>query len=271
MSAVAVERTTAARYWWLIALTTAPAALTALGLVALEVWRSVEPRSSLFAPPLTYTLADAIEQHELEQAYGFIRAGQDPNELIGVRHPVITGGEPELMSPLLWAAAVGDREAVLMLLGAGARMDRPVDRLAPCVAEALGHVELADALRRYTPTAGSCRELNPAQAPLLALLAPGGAIRSANGHFHLIYQHDGNLVLYDRRTRAPLWATNTERTSAGRTLLHDDGNLVVYDAEGQPRWSSGTAGHHHAVLILHDDGNAAIHASDGRRVWECCR
>jgi len=76
----------------LAALVAAPAVIVALGLVGLEVWRSVWPRASLFAPPFASSLAEAIATGNLQHAYEYVRAGQDPNQRIAVRHPVLTPG-----------------------------------------------------------------------------------------------------------------------------------------------------------------------------------
>ena len=126
-----------------------PALLTAIGLGALEVWRVRKPESPLFATPFVYSLADAIERDDVRRAYEFIRAGHSPSDAIAVRHPVLTGGRTLLVSPLVWAAAMNSRQIALMLLGFGARIDRPTDSQAACLAEALGHAEMAGLLRDY--------------------------------------------------------------------------------------------------------------------------
>ena len=110
------------------------------------------PESQPAVTPFAYSLADAIERDDVQRAYTFIRGGQDPNDLIAVRHPVLTEGREVLASPLLWAVATNSRQSVLMLFGFGARMDRPADRRAPCLAEALGHSEMAELVRRYGGT-----------------------------------------------------------------------------------------------------------------------
>lgn len=151
----------------------APTMLTALGLSAMEGWRFHQPSSQLFVTPFVYSLADAIERDDVQRAYEFIRAGQDPNDLIAARHPVLTGGRSVLVSPLLWAVAMNSRESALMLLGFGARMDRVPDSRAACLAEALGNTEIARLLRLYgdAPSPDACPERQTSEAPLLAFLA----------------------------------------------------------------------------------------------------
>lgn len=151
-----------------------PTMLTALGIVAIESWRVYQPRSPLFAPPFVFSLADAIERGELPQAYEFLRSSRDPGALIQVHHPVLTGGQPLAVSPLLWAVATGNRDAVQMLLGLGARMDRGPDRKAACLADALGNDDLAEVLRTYgAPPHAPCPATEVGHPPILPLVARG--------------------------------------------------------------------------------------------------
>ncbi|MGH2400034.1 MAG: hypothetical protein ACRDF6_09315 [bacterium] len=151
-----------------------PTLVLALGLCATEAWRIVRPQSPLFATPLLYySFGDAIAAGDVWQAYQFIRSGQDPNELIAVRHPALTGGQWVFVSPLVWATATQNTQAVQMLLGFGARMERAADRRAVCLAQALGNEEIARVLRAHDggrPTEG-CGDLELDEAPLLRLLA----------------------------------------------------------------------------------------------------
>lgn len=156
----------------LAVLMAAPAVVVALGLVGIEAWRSIRPRSSLFAQPFAYSLADAIATGNVPHAYAYIRAGQDPNAPMAVRHPGLTEGRWVLASPLLWSVAVGNTEAVKMLLGYGARMDRAANQQAACLAEALDKRDIARLLRthsRLQPT-GECRQVERDRAPLLRMI-----------------------------------------------------------------------------------------------------
>ena len=98
------------------------------------------------------------------------------------------------------------------------------------------------------------------------VLDPGQSISSHDGRFALVYQADGNLVLYNR-DGAPVWHTGTYGSAAGRVLMQLDGNLVVYDASGAPVWASGTAGFEGAWLIVQNDGNLVIYTPSGAPVW----
>jgi hypothetical protein len=121
----------------------APAVITAVALNVVEIWRVLRPRSELFATPFVYTLAEAIERHDVDRAYAFIRAGQDPNQPIAVARR----GRSVLMPPLLWAVTTRNRDAVLMLVGFGAR----VDQAAVCLAEEIDSAEIARLLTRHGP------------------------------------------------------------------------------------------------------------------------
>jgi hypothetical protein len=71
------------------------------------------------------------------------------------------------------------------------------------------------------------------------VLNPGQYISNSDGK--LIYQHDGNLVLYTASGQAR-WSTGTHNTSPGRVVMQTDGNLVVYDGGGRAVWASHSRG-----------------------------
>jgi len=149
----------------------APAVLAALVLVAVEVWRVTHPRSELFVTPFAYSLAEAIERDDVQRAYAFIRAGQDPTEPIQVRHPTVTAGRTVAVPPLLWAVAANSRYSAMMLLGFGAQVDKTsVDR-AVCLADTLGNGELAALLRNYGEAVRACPGVTPGEPPLLSFLS----------------------------------------------------------------------------------------------------
>jgi hypothetical protein len=75
-----------------------------------------------------------------------------------VNDAALTGGRDQPVSPLWWAVARRDANLALMLLDAGARIERAEGRSADCLAERLGERSLADLLRRYgSPPAAACR------------------------------------------------------------------------------------------------------------------
>jgi hypothetical protein len=97
-------------------------------------------------------------------------------------------------------------------------------------------------------------------------LLPGGFLASQDGHFSLVYQADGNLVVYEVGVRA-LWASGTAGSSAGQAVMQGDGNLVVYDAAWRIVFASRTSSHPGAQLIMQNDGNLVISAANGIPIW----
>ena len=114
-----------------------------------------------------------------------------------------------------------------------------------------------------------------AAAPPSDTLAPGGrllpgeSLLSQNGRYRLLYQSDGNLVLYDLTEGGAPWATNTGALSASVANLQSDGNFVIYDRAGTPLWASGTGGQGAARLVVQTDGNIVLYrTSDGQPIWD---
>jgi hypothetical protein len=91
-------------------------------------------------------------------------------------------------------------------------------------------------------------------------LNPDQSIYSADGRTRLIYQLDGNLVLY--QDGSPVWASNTVGTSLGNAKMQLDGNFVVYDASGTPVWASGTQNNSGAYLGVYNGGSFFVFKSD---------
>ncbi|KAF3905356.1 Comitin [Arthrobotrys entomopaga] len=85
--------------------------------------------------------------------------------------------------------------------------------------------------------------------PVITSLGTGGVmyrnqqLRSPDGGHVLIFQDDGNLVLYETPKGSgaqPRWASSTEGKGGSSVVLQWDGNLVMYTA-GQQRsaiWAS---------------------------------
>lgn len=98
-------------------------------------------------------------------------------------------------------------------------------------------------------------------------LAPGGDlksnqyVRSPSGKYRLVYQSDGNLVLYNGSSA--LWSSVTYQYSTGKAVMQTDGNLVVYDAGNVARFASHTSGNSGAYLAVTNLGTVAIYSSSG--------
>jgi hypothetical protein len=93
--------------------------------------------------------------------------------------------------------------------------------------------------------------------------APGGTILD-NGKLHLLWQNDGNLVLYRNDGGGPVWGSDTV-SNATRLCFQGDGNLVVYNGP-TPTWATGTNGTG-AALKLRQDCNLVIESPGGVPVW----
>jgi hypothetical protein len=98
-------------------------------------------------------------------------------------------------------------------------------------------------------------------------LLPGDSLTSPSGRYWLVYQGDGNLVLYDLATAVALWWTGTVGEVPGQAVMQGDGNFVVYNADGLPVWWSATEGNDGARLFVQDDANVVVYAPNDVPVW----
>ncbi len=98
-------------------------------------------------------------------------------------------------------------------------------------------------------------------------LRHGEHVESDDQHFRLVFQHDGNLVIYRLPGMDVLWASNTAGSGGERCVMQQDGNLVLYDLQGSALWSSGTHGKPDSFLSMQRDGNAVLRRPDGAVVW----
>lgn len=163
-------------------------------------------------------------------------------------------------------------------------LDHPDDHSQSVTAVMNSHVSNVDSLQNddingalslYGGTAAPAPSPTPAPAPITrntlepgSRLAPGQSLVSPGGRFRLVYQGDGNLVLYDDVEHTAAWWSGTNGRTAGLVGMQGDGNLVIYDASITPLWMSGTAANTNARLVLQGDGNLVVYATDGRPVWD---
>lgn len=90
----------------------------------------------------------------------------------------------------------------------------------------------------------------------------GDGVRSDRAR--LIFQQDGNLVVYDENG-VPRWASHTVG-SGHSAVFQQDGNFVVYTDQDRAVWASNTNGRG-SRLSIQDDGNVVIYDSAGNAVW----
>ncbi|MFI9814466.1 S8 family serine peptidase [Saccharothrix variisporea] len=90
------------------------------------------------------------------------------------------------------------------------------------------------------------------------MLVRGETKVSPNGQYKLTLQTDGNLVLYNAAGQ-PEWHTFTYNSDVTRAELQYDGNFVLYSTAGAPRWYTGTNGTPSDRLVVQDDGNVVLY------------
>jgi hypothetical protein len=148
-----------------------PALVTALLLTVTEVWLLTSARSPI-APraPSSTGFVDALRGRNVEEAFAFVRGGQDPNALLAVTDPVLTRGHTVRVRPLVLAVASDNENGVSMLLSNGVRLDLVENRRAACLADQLGFAGMATAIRGASPTPSSpesCPQVQPGEALLV--------------------------------------------------------------------------------------------------------
>lgn len=112
----------------------------------------------------------------------------------------------------------------------------------------------------------------PAPTTTYLLLNPltlGANQSQANPYVKLIFQSDGNLVIYNS-SGSPLWATNTWGRACSSNCVaafQNDGNLVLYQ-NGAPYWASNTIGTGFKLKVSPTAPVISILDSNGNAVWK---
>jgi hypothetical protein len=103
----------------------------------------------------------------------------------------------------------------------------------------------------------------------LTQIEPGHGLRaneslwSSDAQVRFVLQADGNAVVYRECDNKALWSTGY--MASGNTLqMQRDGNLVVYNKEGEALWSSRTNSERFAgaVLRLENEGSLCLLKND---------
>jgi hypothetical protein len=97
-------------------------------------------------------------------------------------------------------------------------------------------------------------------------LMPGQQISSPDGRYRLIFQTDGNLVIY-RPDNAPIWWTGTNGIAPKVAVMQGDGNFVIYDSANNAAWHTFTYGNPGAYLSMQNNGAFVITSAAGARLW----
>jgi len=95
---------------------------------------------------------------------------------------------------------------------------------------------------------------------------------SPNGLYFVIWQWDGNLVVYKKvgsgeptNSNKHIWSTGTNKQGGNMAVFQADGNFVIYKGT-TPLWSSGTDGSGQlGVILLDNDGSLIVSGPSGKR------
>ncbi|MEV4626103.1 hypothetical protein AB0J90_07420 [Micromonospora sp. NPDC049523] len=86
-----------------------------------------------------------------------------------------------------------------------------------------------------------------------------------SNRLRLTLADNGDVTLQDQGQT--VWRTNTGGRGGELLVFQGDGNLVLYSRSGSTVWSTRTSGHNGATLVLRADGNVVI-LSNGRTLWQ---
>ena len=106
-------------------------------------------------------------------------------------------------------------------------------------------------ITRMVDQAALYRNLLPSPFDITGVLTASQSYRSSNRAYNLIFQPDGNLVLYG--PSGPMWWSGTHG-NGDTCVLQGDGNLVIYNGVS-PTWNSGTYGNPGAKLQVTNTGS----------------
>lgn len=183
------------------------------------------------------------------------------------------------------AANKGKKGYVAMETAENAVTEEDMIRLAAQIAAIMDPTGISDTVAAFTypkcskygfsptgetPTQPTTTEAYSGDAPDSmsdgAQLTPEQFLLSQNRRFKLLYQADGNLVLY-RAGGGVLWASNTVTNAPGFVAMQGDGNLVIYSNSQKVEFATGTDGNQSVKLVLQNDGNLVIYSAAGKPIF----
>ena len=93
---------------------------------------------------------------------------------------------------------------------------------------------------------------------------------SPNSKYYAVFQNDGNLVVYrniknNRFHDTAVWHAGTYGKDADVCKMQHDGNLVIYDKNGNAVWNSQSFGNNNSTLYLSDNGELCIYSAEKGR------
>ena len=99
-------------------------------------------------------------------------------------------------------------------------------------------------------------------------------LESSNNNFKVIYQSDGDFVLYEKSLLDDnVWSSHTPMSCTNRVCMLANGNFVLYDCKNKILFATNTAGNSGSKMIIQDDGKLAIYKSYDNIIWatrDCC-
>ena len=136
---------------------------------------------------------------------------------------------------------------------------------------------------------------NKGEIPPNTSLVKNQKYYSADNRYYLIFQEDGNLVVY-KTTNTPnkaIWQTGTHGIAMQKCVFQADCNLVLYDYKNKARWNSWTDATNKAYkkkgwakylpeiknsdvfipadtnywMVLQNDGNMVVYGGNYPRAW----
>ena len=101
-------------------------------------------------------------------------------------------------------------------------------------------------------------------------LLVGRSLTSNNGRVVAKMQYDGNFVVYCTNTYPwkAVWATNTDDDNIVKGIVFQgDGNLVLYGNRRRVAFAANSHDKGGAKLVMQDDANLVIYTNYGKAVW----
>ena len=101
-------------------------------------------------------------------------------------------------------------------------------------------------------------------------LPPREGLSSPNGKYTLTFQRNGNLVLFRNHSdgaQTYLWSTQTANRPAEVCILQPDGNIALFDGDGNRHWISNAGYHPGSRLSVENDGKLLLRTPGGQTVW----
>lgn len=92
----------------------------------------------------------------------------------------------------------------------------------------------------------------------------GTHYNSPDKKHYVIFQNDGNLVIYTKDGKA-CWNSGTQNRGGNRCVLQTDGNLVIYNNAGAI-WHTATNGKKNPVLKMQNGGLLTVYSNSAKSV-----